>query len=348
MVRQSDCGDSSRRTFLKASGGVAVTTAIAGCLGGTGNGNGNGNGTSSDDGNGGNGDGDQTVEFILNPAEADVAIEEQYSPIFDYLEEETGATIESTRTESYTETLTAMRDGHGEIADISPSAVLAGTDIVDIIGMRLAFGAAQYFTTVVTTPDSGIEELSDLGGETVAFSDILSVSGSLVPLTMLAEAGLDTGTAPDGDPVDFEAEWSDHTTAVNQMYNRDDVAAAGVGAFAGAPHLPESAFDDYEEFRDISAEYPDNVGADLDEMEFELVDVSNPLPRAPLVSRSDWNDPIREDIEEALLDAPEDVFQAPDGVEELWFSGVEPATVDDYDPIQDVMDELGLEFEDLE
>lgn len=296
---------------------------------------------------------DTEVRFILNPAEADVDIEQQYQPMFDYLEAQTDAEFDPIPTASYTETLVSMEAGHGDIADSSPSAAVAGRDFVDIIGVRVAFGAALYFSTITTTPDSGIDELADLEGELVYAGAPMSVSGTLVPLVMLQNAGLDLGGAPDGEPVDFDIEYSDHATARNQLIQREEVKAACTGAFVSAPLVPQEQFDDYPEFVEHSSEY-DGAGSDIGDPdadpneELKILSVSDPLPRAPLIARSDWDDPVREDVEEAILNvAAEDLEHEDDDAEELWFTGVEPGDHDTYDPIQDVMDELGLDFEDL-
>lgn len=314
-----------RRTFLKTTGAVGVG-ALAGCTGGD----------------------DTPVRFILNPAEANVDMQVQYRPIKSYLEEETGADIELQRTETYTETLQALDNEQGELADTSPSAAVAGSEYADVIGIRVAFGASQYFSTITTMPDSGIDELADLEGSEIACSSVLSVSGTLVPLVMLKRAGLDVGNAPDGDPVDFDMTNSDHFTAFEQMMERENVGAAGTGAFVSAPHVPKEQFEEMsQDFVEISSEYE---GAGSEDPAVQLLSVSDPLPRAPLMSRSNWEDPIREDIEEALLEAPPEAFEHEEEVDEdneLWFNGVEPGSLEDFEPIQEVLDELGLEFEDL-
>ena len=324
----------NRRTFVKTAGAAGVV-GLAGCAGGT----------------AGDTEDTTTAQFILNPAEADVEIERQYQPMFEYLESEVDVEIEPDRAESYTATLQSMRNDQGEIADISPSAVIAGEGVVDVVGVRIAYGAAQYFSTVTTTPDSGIESLTDLEGELVYMGDILSVSGTLVPLTILQNAGLDVGTAPDGDAVDFDAEFSDHTTAREQMVQRDDVMAATTGAFSSAPYVPQEQFEELsQDFVDISAEYS-GAGDAIEEegVELRLLAVSDPIPRAPLVTRSNWDDPVKADIEEAILNVSEEDLSHGDGYdgEPLWFTGVEEGSVETYEPIATVMDELGLEFEDL-
>ncbi|WP_058366458.1 substrate-binding domain-containing protein [Haloparvum sedimenti] len=344
----------NRRTFLKTTG-VAGAVGLAGCTGGDdgssgGTEDGSGGGTESGGTTGEVAD-TPTAQFILNPAEADVEIERQYQPMFEYLESEVDVEIESERAASYTATLQSMRNDQGEIADISPSAVIAGEGVVDVVGIRIAYGAAQYFSTITTTPDSGISALTDLEGEQINFGDILSVSGTLVPLTVLQDAGLDVGTAPDGDAEDFEAAYSDHTTSREQMVNRDDVAAACTGAFSSAPYVPQEQFEEMsEDFVEISAEYS-GAGDAIEEegVELELLAVSDPIPRAPLVTRSNWDSPVKSEIEEAILNVSEDDLSHGDDYdgEPLWFTGVEDGNIDDYEMIGNVMDELGLEFEDL-
>ena len=338
-----------RRTFVKTAGAGGVV-ALAGCSGG-GDGGDGGDGSGSDGGTAGETDSVPTAQFVLNPAEADVAIEEQYQPMFEYLESEVEVEIEPSRAESYTATLQAIRNDQGEIADISPSAVIAGEDILDIVGIRIAYGAAQYFSTITTTPDSGIESLSDLQGELIYMGDILSVSGTLVPLTVLQDAGLEIGNAPDGDAGNFEAEYSDHTTAREQMVQRDDVMAATTGAFSSAPYVPQEQFEEMsQDFVDISSEY-EGAGDQIEESgtQLDLLAVSDPIPRAPLVTRSSWDDPVKGELEEAILNVSEDDLSHGDDYdgEPLWFTGVQEGSIDDYEPIRDVLDQLGLEFEDL-
>lgn len=339
---------SDRRAFLKGTGAAAVA-GFAGCLGDDDNGD-SGDGTDDeDDGDTGSND----VRFILNPAEEQADIVQEYTPMAEYLEEETGAEVELIRAGSYVETLTALEADQGDLADTSPTAVPGGEGFADVVGMRTAFGGALYFSLIVTTPDSGIEELTDLEGEAMTVGSSLSLSGTLAPTLMISQAGLDVGDFPDGDSVDLDLRTAgDHDTSREQMVNDPGIMAAGVGAFAAAPQIPQEQFDEYEQFVEHSTEY-DRAGTALedgDAEELKLLAVSDPLPRAPIMARSAWDDPIREDVEQALLDAEEEDLIPPDVDEdhELWFTGIEPADRDTYQPVADIMEELGLEFEDFE
>lgn len=329
-----------RRQFIKGAGAIgtiALTSGLSGCSEDGGSDNTTTGGTAGDAG------GDETVTFTLTPAEADVDVEAQYQGMFDYLENEADVTIESSVAADYPSVFEAFESGRTELADASPTlAVVGGNEgVTDVVGIRVAFGAAKYFSLMTTTPDSGIEELADLEGNAVAFADKLSTSGSLFPLTMLKNAGLDIGDAPKGQPADFEGNWSDHASAVESMRQRDDIHAAGTGAFVVASHIPKDQFGD--QFADISAEYG-GAGEATDEFELQLLAESDPIPRAPILARGDWDADVREDIEQALLNAEEDDLKGGNAEEEIWFTGLTEATQDDYTPVEKVKNDLGLEF----
>jgi len=313
----------NRRRFIKTAGSVGVlgmtgTVGYAGSVAGE-------QGTE--------------VNFILSPAESDVDVQKQYEPLFSYLEDEAGVSVTSNVAKDYAAVLQALKSGQADIADAAPAVAIAGDkeEVTDVLGIRVAFGAAKYFSLMTTLPEYDIGSLEDVEGETMAFADPLSTSGSLFPLYMLSQAGLDVGDAPQGDPVDFEGQWSDHSTARETLINRDPVKAAGTGAFATAAHVPEDQIP--ERVMEIS---PDAQDAGTEEPQLNLLQASEPIPRAPILARRDWDADVRDDVREALLNAEEDDLIDEDAEEELWFSGVTEGEVSDYDPVQKVMDELGL------
>ncbi|MFC7057664.1 PhnD/SsuA/transferrin family substrate-binding protein [Halovenus salina] len=358
----------TRRKFI-ATTGIAGTSLLAGCIGGDDGDDGEDGGDSSDGEDGGDSsdgedggdssdgeDGGDTTEdttttigFALNPAEANVEIEAQYQPLFDYLESELSIKVEPLRAASYTATTQEIRRGGVELADTSPFVPAATDGIADVVGIREAYGSDKYFSIITTTTDSGIEQLSDLESETIAFAAPTSTSGSLVPTLMLKNAGLEVGSAPQGDPPDFTARYSDHTTARKQMVNDPSISAAATGAFSAAPHVPQKQFDQMSDsFSDLSSEYE---GAGEADPQLNLLAVSNPLPRAPIMARSDWNADIRSDVESALINAEPggDAFTHEEGYEgeELWFTNIKEGSESDYEPIEKVLNQLEVEIGDL-
>ncbi|SFL24302.1 phosphonate transport system substrate-binding protein [Halogranum rubrum] len=345
----------NRRNFLKTAGavGAAGLTGLSGCTGdsngdggdGADEASGDSSGTSNETGEGtttGSSEEAQTLTFALTPAESDVDIQEQYKPLFSYLESEANVTIESTVAADYAAVLQALKSGQADIADAAPAIAIQGAneDVTQVVGIRIAYGASRYFSLITTPTDSGIESLEDLEGETVAFADRLSTSGSLFPLYMLSKAGLDTGGAPDGTPEDFTGQWSDHSTARETMINRPEVVAAGTGAFSTAPHVPKDQFP--EQFLEMSAENDGDLGTE--EPALDLVATSDPIPRAPILARKDMDQDVYSDVEEALLDVSEDdlINEELGDDQQLWFTGVAEGTAEDYQPVQNVLDELGV------
>ncbi|PAU85288.1 phosphate-binding protein [Halorubrum salipaludis] len=352
-----------RRTFVKTAG-AAGAVGLAGCSG-----------------LGGSGSSATEVTWVMNPAEEEIDIQVQYQPLFEYIESEAEVEIVEQPTASYSGTAQELRraeEGDRLFADTSPGAVAQIPEELDVTGMRVAFGAERYFSLITTTPDSDIEELADIEGEVFASAAPTSVSGTLFPLFMLSNAGLDIGNAPSGSPEDFELRTSDHTTAREQLIEDDRIAAAGTGAFSTASHVPQEQFDEMsQEFADISVEYD---GAGEDDPELQLLAVSDPIPRAPIVSNGAWEESLKDDIRQLMIDAPQEAFEHDsqadiaealnidpeildmeeselseeqqddlDLVEAhaLWFSGVEPATEEDYQPVADLGRELGLEWSEL-
>ncbi|MDL0136623.1 phosphate/phosphite/phosphonate ABC transporter substrate-binding protein [Halobacterium salinarum] len=316
-----------RRNFLKTAGaaGTIGISGLSGCLGVL----------------GGGGE-DADVRFVLTPAESDVNVKEQYAGVFDYLESETGASIEPKVAADHQAVLQALENDQADIADASPTLAVVGDNagVTDVVGIRVAYGASRYFSTITTQPDSPIDSLSDLADETVVFGARLSTSGSLFPLKMLADAGLDVGDAPEGEVTGFTGKWSnDHNTAIEQLLERDEYMAAGTGAFVSLPHVPQSQLP--EQVMNISSD-ADTAGTE--DPELQLLAASDPIPRAPLLSRRSWEGSVRSDVQTALLDATESDLKGSNASDELWFTGVAEATIDDYEPVRNVKNTLGLEF----
>lgn len=345
----------NRRNFLKSAGaaGAAGLTGLSGCTGDNSTGDGNsdgGSGTTTGEGTMGSegtttGSGSESpkeITFALTPAESDVDIETQYQPLFKYLEANANVTVKSTVASDYAAVLQALKSDQADVADAAPALAIQGAKegVTKVIGIRVAYGASRYFSLITTTPDSGIEKLEDLEGETIALADRLSTSGAFFPLYMLKQAGLDTGKAPDGDAKDFSAQYSDHSTARETLINRAEVKAAGTGAFSTAPNVPKDQFPD--QFLEMSAENDGDLGTEKPKL--NLLSVSDPIPRAPILARANMDQEVYADVESALLNVEkEDLINEDLGDDEqLWFSGVDEGSAEDYDPVKKVINELGV------
>ena len=226
----------------------------------------------------------------------------------------------------------------------SDIVLLANPEEIDVVGIVNEGGASVYFAGIATRPDSDIEELSDLEGESIVFADRLSTSGSLYPNYMLNQAGLDTGEAPYGDPVDYDGTWtSGQAGAIENFLNRDEFAAVGCDIAVLLEYISEDQWPD--RVREQSGRWDDDVGASSTEL--ELVQASQSLPLSPIIARSNWEHPLRSDIEEAILSIDEGTLREPDGDVDNPISAVSPGSNEDYQPILDVINTLGVDLGDL-
>ena len=254
-------------------------------------------------------------------------MESQYAPVEDQLEEATGVETNLNYAAGYSAVLQSLGGGSGDVAETGPFAAALGVneDRCDIALQRYAYGSWEYSSVIVTQQDSDIESLSDLEGERVAFADRLSASGALFPLFMLQDAGLNIGDLPtDSGSADFTPQFSSHAEAFAAL-ERGQVAAAGVGKFI--------TLNDDRELNDG----------------FRYVETFDGIPRAPVIVSPELSEEEKTEITEVFLNAPDSMYLGEDGEEgtddDLWFSDVREANVEDYQPVIDVANDLGISAE---
>ncbi|AHG04803.1 phosphate ABC transporter substrate-binding protein [Halobacterium sp. DL1] len=298
-----------RRNFLKAAGAAGAAGLTAGCLG--------------QFGSQPYVDGD--VRFLMSPTEPQDQMTAQYEPVQERLAETIDAVdeIDIKYAANYAAALNALDSGTADVAETGPFAAALGvnSEKADIILQREAYGGWTYKSVIVTREDSDIESLSDLEGETVAFADALSASGSLYPLWMLKDAGLEIPDEPGSTAgANFDPNWSSHASAMEALRN-EQAAAAGVGYFITSGDESEYA----EGIREVASE--------------------DGIPRAPIVVSPKLSDDEKDTITEAFTEAPDEMYYGADGEEgtddDIWFSGVRERGVDTYQPVIDVAQELG-------
>ena len=315
-----------RRNYLKTVAGVGTVTlgGVAGCLGNSGSSN------------------NDLVRFGLTAVEGDVDTREQWRPLFEYIENEADVTIEVNEASNYSAILQAFRNDQIDISGTPHTIGIIGDrlEVTDVVGLRRAFGTDREFAFITTLPEDNISDINELAGSEITFADPLSTPGAMFPLYMLSQGGLDVGEAPDGDPVDFQASYSDHAIARQQLINRESVKAAGTGSFSVIEHVPPEQLPDRFVENDPAAESAGSAEPALD-----LLAVSEPIPRPPVLSRRKWDSENREPVEQALLDAPSEAFISEDAEFPLWFDGVVTGSIEEYDPVADVMSELGIDLD---
>jgi phosphonate transport system substrate-binding protein len=307
----------NRRNFLKSVGVAGGAAFTAGCIGQFGS----------------QPYGDGTLTFVMSPTEPQEYMESQYAPVREYLDEQTedDVDVELQYAQNYSAVLRALGEGNAEIAETGPFAAALGVrgDQCDVILQRFAYGSWDYHSVIVTNEDSDVQETADLEGRDVGFAATTSASGSLYPLYMLKQAGLDIGDAPLSDEgADFNGTWSGHAQAFEALQN-GQVGAAGVGRFITWDYGAEDYVEGIREVDKVSG-----------------------IPRAPIIVSPELDDEKKDMFTQAFLDAPDEMYLGEDGEEDgddeenpddLWFSDVREASVDTYQPVVDVANELGIE-----
>ncbi len=293
-----------RRAYIGAVGST-VTLGLAGCLG---------DGSTAEPETVGEW-ADGTIEFGLPPFQDAEELDQQYTGVFEWLEDgfDDLESVEGAQTTSYSATVESVVNGHTEIANLSPIIyVLAADDDITPLAINWSHGGEAYNTYIATQQDSDIESLEDIAGHTIALVDPLSTSGGLFPRYMLAEAGLEAGDV-DTEPGDFDIDWAGGHDAALQALENGHVDAAAYGDF----------------------EHPDDDS-------IVRVAESDPIPFDPVVAKPDTPEAIQEELIERLVETPESALEE-HRIDR--FGEVEAGT---YDPVRDVAEAMGVEIADLE
>lgn len=295
-----------RRDLLKTSGAL-VGAGLAGCVGGA---------------------SEVGYTFMMSPSEPVEQMRAQYTPVAGYLSDELGSEVSLQYASSYSAINRALGSGNGHMAEMGPIAAALGVESenVEIVLQRRGYGSWTYSSVIVTREDSDIESLEDLRGGTLAFADMLSASGSVYPLDMLKDGGIEVGNAPKNDSeAEFDGTWSNHAAAFESMM-AGQADAAGVGLFM--------ATGDDGEYKDGVREVARRDG----------------LARAPIVVSPELIEDEKESFVNSFVDAPEDIYHGESGNpdnddDNLWFDAVRPASVETYESMIETARGLGIEID---
>ncbi|MFB6235519.1 MAG: substrate-binding domain-containing protein [Halopenitus sp.] len=301
-----------RRSFIKGAGAIGGVALTSGCIGQFGS----------------QPYGDGTLTFVMSPTEPQEQMTAQYTPVKEYLGKQVAddVSVKLQYAKNYSAVLRALGEGNAELAETGPFAAALGVkgEQCEIALQRHAYGSWTYHSVIVTREETDISKPSDLKGKKIAFADTTSASGSLYPLYMLQQAGLEIGDAPLSDEgADFSATWSGHAQAFKSLMD-GQVDAAGVGRFITW---------NYEK-----GDYKEGVAQ---------VAKESGIPRAPIVASPKLDDKKQEKLVSAFEEAPDSMYFGADGEkgtdDDLWFDGVRKADLETYQPVIDVANKLGIE-----
>jgi phosphonate transport system substrate-binding protein len=171
------------------------------------------------------------------------------------------------------------------------------------------------------------KNISELSGMKIAFVEPASMSGYLLPLKMLNDAGIKLG----GDPV-FAMK---HDSVVSMVYQ----GQADAGATFYSPPDAKEGIQDAR--RLVRTQYPDV------ESKIEIIQLTEEIPNDPIVFRRDMSEEMKVKIADAFLamvKSPEgqEAFKAVYGV-----TAIERATDADYEPVRQMLKKLNKSADEL-
>jgi len=153
-------------------------------------------------------------------------------------------------------------------------------------------GVPAYTSIIFVRRDSGIDDLGDLVGRSIAFEERSSTSAYLVPRSLLARAGYrmvelgNPGVRPPVDSIGFSfADESDGGGGSAVRMVLDGTAAAGAMSNL-----------DWQEAEDFSEE---------DKRNLSIIQVSDPLIRSVLLVRSSLDPAVKARLEQIFLEMHE-------------------------------------------
>ncbi|GAA3516546.1 phosphate/phosphite/phosphonate ABC transporter substrate-binding protein [Nocardioides daeguensis] len=267
---------------------------------------------------------DGTLTMGVEPYEDPAKLIPAYQALVDGLGKELGCTIELEVSDTYVAEILAMQNGELDLGQFGPLGFVFANQQAGATALA-AFAdetgeAASYTGGIWVPKDSAIKTIEDLAGHTLALSESGSTSGDAVPRKALIDAGIDK---------DVDAQYAGgHTEALQALVN-GQVDAAEINSQTLASAIAEGAFD---------------------ESQFVQVWKSDPILNDPITAGPNMTPEVAAKVQEALLALPSDTVAEIGG----YLDFTPPAdgamvkvSNDDYQPLFDLADTLGLTTDDL-
>jgi len=206
----------------------------------------------------------------------------QFHDLVTTIEKTTGFNITIEEAPTYSDVIRAFKSGKAQIGWLGPQAYLEGAHEANIeafaVAKRGKDNKSTYRTIFVTRSDSSINDLSDLKGKRLAFSQHGSASGDLMPRHELAKYDLSTSLGSNFDKVIYSGSHEASITSV----------LAGTSDAAAVSEINYKSL--------ISKEV-------IKHDELKIIHTSPDIPGAPLVYSKSLPIEIRNKLKEAVLNA---------------------------------------------
>jgi phosphonate transport system substrate-binding protein len=278
----------------------------------------------------------------------------------------TGLTYEVSVPTSYAAVIEEMCASPSDTMGFIPGlayAIGSQTCGIDVAFKAVRFGFDVYWAEILVPRDSDIATLEDLEGLRWGYGDVGSTSGYMVPLVMLQEAGVTPSE---------EIQTGGHNQSVQALYNGEvDFATT----FYSPPTLVDSGAVAWEEGQDpeVPADVISSCGLNADGnlvcgnyrvrdaranirdaapdvvQKLRILTISDPIPNDTLSFGPEFPADLRAQIEDALVafaETPE--WAASIGSQDFYnWTGLSPATDEEYDFIRAMIAATGMTLEDF-
>lgn len=239
-----------------------------------------------------------------------------YGALFSYLERQVGRPIELVQRRTYEETYDLLRSGALDLAMVCTYVYVLGKAEIglELLAAPEVDGRAEYRSLIITRAESEIRRFADLAGKRFAFTDPLSTSGRIYPLSVLKSLGQEPGN---------------FFSSTTYTYSHDNSIKAVVQGVVDAAAVDSLV---YEHWLRLN---PDQAG------ELRVIDQSPTLPSPPFVASARLDPELREAFQDALLN----MHQDPEGRRILAGLGIDrfvPQTDPMYGPVRELARAVGL------
>lgn len=224
----------------------------------------------------------QVLRIGTVPAEDAEKTREEYKTMGAYLEKKLGVKTEVFVASDYTGVIEAMRAGKVDLVYYGPLSYVLATEKANAEAFAKEYikgSGSMYEAYIITHPDSGINQISDLKGKSFAFVDPASTGGYIIPRLAMVKNGIN----PEQDLANMIYAGGHDATAMAVKNKKVDAAAIVKHKYDKM--LKEGLFTD----KDV-----------------KIIHVSDPFPGAAWAWRKDLPEDLKAKVKEAIINIPEE------------------------------------------
>lgn len=255
------------------------------------------------------------LKIALLPDESPSTVIKNNEKLKEYLASVLKKDVELIVTTDYSSMIEAMRKGQIDIAYFGPlSYILLKQKMADVepFAAKLEKGSPTYQGVIIASADSGISELSDIKGKTMAYGDQASTSSHLIPKQILLENKLKAGQ-------DYKEVFVGAHDAVLKAVQNGNAQAGG---------LSKPIYDQLVENKIV------------DTAKVKVIKLSPQYPNYPWVMRTSLDKNLQENIRQAFYGLKDTAI-----LKTLKADGFASIQDKDYDVIRNMVKILGIDLE---